>query len=59
MPSEMGNYESAIVVDGSNGIGGVKIKELIDRITGLEIKVINSGEDELNKECGAEYVHKQ
>jgi len=50
-----------VVVDGSNGVGGVKLKGLGRLLNALVIEVWNSSEDGgvLNDGVGADYVQKE
>lgn len=50
-----------LVVDGANGVGGVKLKVLQKLLNVLDIEVRNSSEDEgvLNDGVGADYVQKE
>ena len=50
-----------VVVDGSNGVGGVKLKGLGRLLNALVIEVWNSREDGgvLNDGVGADYVQKE
>ncbi|KAL5197175.1 hypothetical protein ABZP36_000687 [Zizania latifolia] len=49
-----------LIVDGANGIGGLKLEEIKAKISGLDIDVRNSGKGEgiLNERCGADFVQK-
>ncbi|XP_072964041.1 phosphoacetylglucosamine mutase isoform X2 [Typha angustifolia] len=54
--------DTKVVVDGANGVGGAKLEELKEMLTGLEIHVRNSGKEGegiLNEGCGADYVQKE
>ncbi|KAL5198990.1 hypothetical protein ABZP36_002502 [Zizania latifolia] len=50
-----------LIVDGANGIGGLKLEEIKSKISGLDIHVRNSGKGEgiLNERCGADFVQKE
>lgn len=50
-----------VVVDGANGVGGVKLKYLGKLLSALAFEVRNSGEDGgvLNDGVGADYVQKE
>ncbi|KAL6641530.1 hypothetical protein ACP70R_019711 [Stipagrostis hirtigluma subsp. patula] len=51
-----------LIVDGANGIGGVKLQEIKAELSGLHIVVRNSGlegEGILNEMCGADFVQKE
>ncbi|KAF0920016.1 hypothetical protein E2562_032499 [Oryza meyeriana var. granulata] len=50
-----------LIVDGANGIGGLKLEEIKPKISGLDIHVRNSGRGEgiLNEKCGADFVQKE
>uniref|UniRef100_A0A0E0LI64 Phosphoacetylglucosamine mutase n=1 Tax=Oryza punctata TaxID=4537 RepID=A0A0E0LI64_ORYPU len=50
-----------LIVDGANGIGGLKLEEIKAKISGLDIHVRNSGKGEgiLNESCGADFVQKE
>ncbi|KAI4315164.1 hypothetical protein L6164_028005 [Bauhinia variegata] len=59
--STFGGINDKLVVDGANGVGGVKLKVLEKLLNGLIIEVRNSGEDGgiLNEGVGADYVQKE
>ncbi|CAL0314343.1 unnamed protein product [Lupinus luteus] len=59
--SKLGGPNEKLVVDGANGVGGVKLKALEKLLSGLVIEVRNSGEDGgvLNDGVGADYVQKE
>ncbi|KAK7367702.1 hypothetical protein VNO80_09720 [Phaseolus coccineus] len=59
--SKFGRMNDKVVVDGSNGVGGLKLKDLGRLLNSLVIEVRNSGEDGgvLNDEVGADYVQKE
>lgn len=51
-----------LIVDGANGIGGLKLEEIKTKLTGLHIHVKNSGKEGegiLNESCGADFVQKE
>uniref|UniRef100_A0A0D9WWJ0 Phosphoacetylglucosamine mutase n=1 Tax=Leersia perrieri TaxID=77586 RepID=A0A0D9WWJ0_9ORYZ len=50
-----------LIVDGANGIGGLKLEEIKQKISRLDIHVRNSGRGEgiLNEKCGADFVQKE
>lgn len=46
-----------LIVDGSNGVGAIKVKQLKKGLEGvLNIEIFNNGTGELNYRCGADYV---
>ncbi|XP_031474873.1 phosphoacetylglucosamine mutase [Nymphaea colorata] len=54
--------DEKLVVDGSNGVGGEKLKELNKLLCGLDIQVRNSGKEGeglLNERVGADFVQKE
>lgn len=59
--SKFGGMNDKVVVDGSNGVGGLKLKDLGGLLNSLVIEVRNSSEDGgvLNDEVGADYVQKE
>ncbi|OIV92808.1 hypothetical protein TanjilG_00942 [Lupinus angustifolius] len=59
--SKLGGANEKLVVDGANGVGGVKLKALEKLLSGLVIEVRNSSEDGgvLNDGVGADYVQKE
>lgn len=64
IPSEKSKFNGMndkLVVDGANGVGGVKLKVLEKLLNVLVIEVRNSGEDGgvLNEGVGADYVQKE
>ncbi|CAJ1928898.1 unnamed protein product [Sphenostylis stenocarpa] len=64
IPTEKSKFDELIdkvVVDGSNGVGGVKLKGLGRLLNALVIEVRNSSEDGgvLNDGVGADYVQKE
>ncbi|TKY70737.1 Phosphoacetylglucosamine mutase [Spatholobus suberectus] len=64
IPTEKRKFDGMddkVVVDGANGVGGVKLKELGKLLNALVIEVRNSGEDGgvLNDGVGADYVQKE
>ena len=64
IPSEKSTFDGTndrLVVDGANGVGGVKLKVLEKLLNGLVIEVRNSGEDGgvLNEGVGADNVQKE
>ncbi|KAJ1391758.1 Phosphoacetylglucosamine mutase [Sesbania bispinosa] len=58
---KVGGSNDKLVVDGANGVGGVKLKVLQKLLNVLDIEVRNSNEDEgvLNDGVGADYVQKE
>lgn len=51
-----------LIVDGANGIGGLKLEELKPKLARLDIAVRNSGKEGegiLNERCGADFVQKE
>ncbi|KAL6905409.1 hypothetical protein ACP4OV_003010 [Aristida adscensionis] len=51
-----------LIVDGANGIGGVKLQQIKQELSGLDITVRNSGQEGegvLNEMCGADFVQKE
>ncbi|CAM0905615.1 unnamed protein product [Alopecurus aequalis] len=51
-----------LIVDGANGIGGLKLEQLKPKLARLDIAVRNSGKEGegiLNKRCGADFVQKE
>nr|CAB3475756.1 unnamed protein product [Digitaria exilis] len=51
-----------LIVDGANGIGGVKLEQIKAELSGLDILVRNSGKEGegiLNHMCGADFVQKE
>ncbi|XP_057763266.1 phosphoacetylglucosamine mutase [Arachis stenosperma] len=64
IPSERSKFDGTndkLVVDGANGVGGLKLKVLEKLLNGLVIEVRNSSEDGgiLNEGVGADYVQKE
>ncbi|KAH1241250.1 Phosphoacetylglucosamine mutase [Glycine max] len=64
IPAEKCKFDGVndkVVVDGANGVGGVKLKDLGKLLNGLIIEVRNSSEDGgvLNDGVGADYVQKE
>lgn len=52
------NYIPEVYVDGANGIGALKLKELQSYIDKLHFKIFNDGSTGvLNFKCGADYVN--
>ncbi|KAJ1386557.1 Phosphoacetylglucosamine mutase [Sesbania bispinosa] len=58
---KVGGTNDKLVVDGANGVGGVKLKVLQKLLNVTDIEVRNSSEDEgvLNDGVGADYVQKE
>lgn len=55
-----GNYVPSVVVDGSNGIGALKMKRMKEFLAdSIDIDVIFDGNGVLNEFCGADYVKVQ
>ena len=51
-----------LIVDGANGIGGVKLEQIKAKLSGIDINVRNSGKEGegiLNHMCGADFVQKE
>ncbi|TKW14182.1 hypothetical protein SEVIR_5G151000v4 [Setaria viridis] len=64
VPKDKGGDELAkkLIVDGANGIGGVKLEQIKAELSGLDIIVRNSGKEGegiLNHMCGADFVQKE
>ncbi|XP_052725729.1 phosphoacetylglucosamine mutase isoform X2 [Vigna angularis] len=64
IPAEKRKFDglnNKVIVDGSNGVGGVKLKVLGSLLSALVIEVRNSSEDGgvLNDGVGADYVQKE
>lgn len=64
IPAEKGKssgMNDKLIVDGANGVGGVKLKVLQKLLNDLDIEVRNSSDDEgvLNDGVGADYVQKE
>ena len=64
IPNEKSKFDGVnnkVVVDGSNGVGGAKLKGLGRLLNALVIEVRNSSEDGgvLNDGVGADYVQKE
>ncbi|MED6167723.1 hypothetical protein PIB30_005345 [Stylosanthes scabra] len=64
IPSERSKSDGTngkLVVDGANGVGGLKLKVLEKLLNGLVVEVRNSSEDGgiLNEGVGADYVQKE
>lgn len=64
IPAEKCKFDGVnnkVVVDGANGVGGVKLKDLGKLLNVLIIEVRNSSEDGgvLNDGVGADYVQKE
>lgn len=53
--------ESKLVVDGANGVGGLKLKVLKNSLNDLMIEIRNSGDEGgvLNEGVGADFVQKE
>lgn len=51
------NYDPNIILDCANGVGSVKMTQMMDFInTQLNVRLFNSGEGVLNHDCGADFV---
>lgn len=51
------NYDSCLYIDGANGVGAHKMREMIDYQKSLSIQIFNDGSSGiLNYKCGADYV---
>mgnify|MGYP002413941245 CR=1 FL=1 len=51
-----------LIVDGANGIGGLKLEQIKPNLARLDILVRNSGKEGegiLNERCGADFVQKE
>jgi phosphoacetylglucosamine mutase len=51
-----------LIVDGANGIGGLKLEEIKPKLARLDIVLRNSGKEGegiLNERCGADFVQKE
>ncbi|RLM92048.1 phosphoacetylglucosamine mutase [Panicum miliaceum] len=64
VPKDKGGDELAkkLIVDGANGIGGVKLEQIKAELSGIDIIVRNSGKEGegiLNHMCGADFVQKE
>lgn len=64
VPKGKGGDEVAkkLIVDGANGIGGVKLEQIKVELSGIDISVRNSGKEGegiLNHMCGADFVQKE
>ena len=57
---EYKNYQDKLILDCSNGVGGLLIHPILEKIkTLIGVEVINdSDQNMLNDMCGAEFVHK-
>lgn len=54
------NYVPSVVVDGANGVGAIKLKQMQQFLgNSLDITIINDGNGKLNHECGADFVKVQ
>ncbi|PKA60421.1 Phosphoacetylglucosamine mutase [Apostasia shenzhenica] len=56
------NFDLRLIVDGANGVGGMKLEQLKELLTGQEIQVRNAckqGLGVLNERVGADYVQKE
>lgn len=63
-PDDKGGDEmnKKLIVDGANGIGGLKLEEIKTKLARLDILVRNSGKEGegiLNERCGADFVQKE
>lgn len=59
--SKLSDEENRLIVDGANGVGGMKLKVLKNSLNDLMIEIRNS-EDEggvLNEGVGADFVQKE
>ena len=62
VPKDKIGGEEKLIVDGANGIGGVKLEQIKVELSGLDIIVRNSGKEGegiLNHMCGADFVQKE
>lgn len=58
--SKLSGEENKLVVDGANGVGGMKLKVLKDSLNDLMIEIRNSGDGGvLNEGVGADFVQKE
>lgn len=54
---EKSNYNPCVVIDCANGVGSVKMTQMMDLInTQLDVSLVNSSDGTLNLDCGADYV---
>ncbi|XP_023248512.1 phosphoacetylglucosamine mutase isoform X2 [Copidosoma floridanum] len=57
MTNDRDKYLARLQLDAANGVGSMAIKEFKTRLSGvLDIEIFNSGDGELNLNCGADYV---
>lgn len=64
VPQDKGGdqFTKKLIVDGANGIGGLKLEQIKAELSGLDIIVRNSGKEGegiLNHMCGADFVQKE
>lgn len=59
--SKLSDEENKLVVDGANGVGGMKLKVLKNSLNDLMIEIHNSGDEGgvLNEGVGADFVQKE
>lgn len=59
--SNFRDEQSKLVVDGANGVGGIKLKVLKNSLNDLMIEIRNSGDEGgvLNEGVGADFVQKE
>lgn len=59
--SKSSDEENILVVDGANGVGGMKLKVLKNSLNDLMIEIRNSGDEGgvLNEGVGADFVQKE
>lgn len=59
--SKLSGEENILVVDGANGVGGMKLKVLKNSLNDLMIEIRNSGDEGgvLNEGVGADFVQKE
>ncbi|KAM9783039.1 phosphoacetylglucosamine mutase [Neosynchiropus ocellatus] len=48
-----------LTVDGANGVGALKVREMEGQIKELQISLVNDGSGKLNHQCGADFVKVQ
>lgn len=59
--SKLNDWDDQLVVDGANGVGGLKLELLKEMLNGLAIEIRNSGKGKgvLNEGVGADFVQKE
>jgi len=54
---DKGAYRNKVVFDGANGVGAPSMLQFKERLEGvMEVDMVNTGEGELNSNCGADFV---